>query len=71
MKSEPISRRMLCTSGLLLAGCRTAASAYFGKIDPPSSQRLVYLIGSEPDSLDPQRPAVGTRASSCRPRSKA
>src|SRR5262245_23449299 len=52
-ESEPISRRTLCMSGLLLAGCRTAVSACFGKIDPPSSQRLVYLNGSEPDSLDP------------------
>jgi len=48
-----MTRRELCAGGMLFAGCRTAAGAYFGKTDPPTSQRLVYLLGSEPDSLDP------------------
>src|SRR5262245_13615598 len=49
-----ISRRTLLTSGpLALAACETARGAYFGKTDPPSSQRLVYLVGGEPDTLDP------------------
>jgi ABC-type oligopeptide transport system substrate-binding subunit len=53
MKAE-ISRRTLLTAGpLALAACETAHGAYFGKTDPPSSQRLIYLIGSEPATLDP------------------
>src|SRR5581483_6840613 len=52
--STRISRRALLTGGpLALAACGTIDGAYFGKTDPPSSQRLVYLIGSEAGSLDP------------------
>lgn len=59
MKAQ-ISRRTLLTAGpLALAACETANGAYFGKTDPPASQRLVYLIGSEPDSLDPGKTTGG------------
>ena len=58
MKGEPITRRMLCAGGMLSVACRTSASAYFGKTDPPSSQRLVYLI-SEPGALDPAQVTGG------------
>jgi oligopeptide transport system substrate-binding protein len=55
-----ISRRTLLTGGpFTLAACRTAQGAYFGKTDPPSSQRLIYLIGSEPGSLDPGKTTGG------------
>src|SRR5678815_43495 len=54
-----ISRRTLLTAGpLALAACETANGAYFGKTDPPSSQRLVYLI-SEPGALDPAQVTGG------------
>ena len=59
MRSKRFTRRELCAGGILFAGCRTADGAYFGKTDPPSSQRLVYLIGSEPDSLDPAKTTGG------------
>src|SRR5215510_8747934 len=59
MKTQ-ISRRTLLTGGpLTLAACGTMDGAYFGRTDPPSSQRLVYLIGSEGGSLDPGRVTGG------------
>src|SRR4051812_28822335 len=46
-------RRTLLTAGpLRLAACRTDEAAYFGKTEPPNKQRLVYLIGAEPATLD-------------------
>src|ERR1041385_7309395 len=58
MKS-PISRRTLLAGGpLAFAACESANGAYFGRTDPPSSQRLVYLI-NEPDSLDPAKVTGG------------
>jgi ABC-type oligopeptide transport system substrate-binding subunit len=58
MKTQ-ISRRALLTGGpLTFAACETASGAYFGKTDPPSSQRLLYLI-NEPDSLDPAKVTGG------------
>ena len=49
-----VSRRALLASGsLALAGCARAHEEYFGKTDPPRSQRLVYLLDSEPTTLDP------------------
>jgi ABC-type oligopeptide transport system substrate-binding subunit len=59
MKGEPITRRTLCAGGMLSVACRTSASGYFGKTDPPSKQRLVYLIGSEPDTFDPGKTTGG------------
>ena len=59
MKAEPITRRTLCAGGMLSVACKTSASAYFGKTDPPTGQRLVYLIGSEPDTLDPGKTTGG------------
>src|SRR5436190_23752545 len=59
MKADPITRRTLCAGGMLSVACKTSASAYFGKTDPPSGQRLVYLIGSEPDSFDPGKTTGG------------
>ena len=59
MKAERITRRTLCAGGLLSVACKTSASTYFGKTDPPSGQRLVYLIGSEPDTLDPGKTTGG------------
>ena len=57
---NPISRRALVTGGPLgLAACGTMDGAYFGKTDPPSTQRLVYLIGSEAGSLDPGKVTGG------------
>ncbi|HEX2652177.1 MAG TPA: hypothetical protein VHN11_00810, partial [Xanthobacteraceae bacterium] len=58
--NSPISRRALLTGGPLgLAACGTMDGAYFGKTDPPSTQRLVYLIGSEAGSLDPGKVTGG------------
>jgi oligopeptide transport system substrate-binding protein len=38
-----------------MAACRRADAEYFGRTDPPAAQRLVYLIGAEPSTLDPAR----------------
>ena len=56
-----MSRRTLLTAGpLTLAACERARGAYFGKCKPPSTQRLVYEIGGEPESLDPHQSLAGT-----------
>src|SRR5215475_12744030 len=53
----PISRRKLLTAGpLALAACKQA-EGYFGRTEPPHSERLVYLIQSEPATLDPAKSA--------------
>src|SRR6476469_7768354 len=52
--TDLLSRRAFVSSGpLVLAACKTADGAYFGRTDPPPDQRLVYLQESEPGSLDP------------------
>jgi ABC-type oligopeptide transport system substrate-binding subunit len=50
-----ISRRNLLAAGgsLCLGACARAEQGYFGKTDPPRTQRLVYLLDHEPGSLDP------------------
>ena len=49
-----IPRRTLLTAGpIALAACGRAEETYFGKTDPPKTQRLVYLLEVEPGSLDP------------------
>jgi oligopeptide transport system substrate-binding protein len=51
-----IRRRTLLTAGpMMLAACSRAEEAYFGRTDPPRSQRLVYLLGAEPGTLDPAK----------------
>jgi len=51
----PISRRRVLTAApLALAACRQA-QGYFGRTEPPESDRLVYLIGAEPATLDPAK----------------
>ena len=48
-------RALLAAAPLALTACGKAEAAYFGKTDPPESQRLVYLIGTEPGTLDPAK----------------
>ena len=51
-----ISRRALLATGpLALAACARAEDAYFGRTDPPPKQRLVYVLGAEPATLDPAK----------------
>src|SRR4029077_20819922 len=51
-----IPRRALLTAGpLALAACARGEDAYFGRTDPPPRQRLVYLLGAEPVTLDPAK----------------
>ena len=55
-----ISRRAFCkflpASGLLFAlGCGIKSGPYYGKATPPSNGRLRYVIGGEPDTLDPSK----------------
>jgi oligopeptide transport system substrate-binding protein len=38
---------------LVVTGCGSTEEPYFGRTDPPSEQRLVFLNGAEPESLDP------------------
>jgi ABC-type oligopeptide transport system substrate-binding subunit len=48
-----IPRRALLAAGpLALAGCGRAEEDYFGKTDPPQTQRLVHLLEFEPTTLD-------------------
>ena len=37
-------RALLAAAALTLPACGKAEAAYFGKTDPPKSQRLAYLI---------------------------
>ena len=39
-----------------------AAGAYFGRNDPPTEQRLIYIIGSEPRHFDPCEGLPGGRS---------
>jgi oligopeptide transport system substrate-binding protein len=51
-----IPRRTLIGAGpLALAACKTADAGYFGRVEPPKSRRLIYLIGAEPATLDPAK----------------
>src|SRR5262249_24241472 len=49
-----MTRRSLLTAvPAMLAACGRGDGAYFGRTEPPRTQRLVYLIGAEPGTLDP------------------
>jgi ABC-type oligopeptide transport system substrate-binding subunit len=51
-----ILRRTFLSAGpMAMAACRTGEGAYFGRTEPPRDQRLVYLIGAEPATLDPAK----------------
>jgi ABC-type oligopeptide transport system substrate-binding subunit len=51
-----MTRRSLLAAGpLALAACGRAEAEYFGRTEPPAAQRLVYLIGAEPATLDPAK----------------
>jgi oligopeptide transport system substrate-binding protein len=54
-----VAARLVVLGALATLGCTTASSEspYFGKVEPPEGQRLRYVSGSEPESLDPQ---IGT-----------
>ena len=52
MKPRP---RRLLAAGPLRSLRAARRDAYFGKTDPPRSQRLVYLLGAEPATLDPAK----------------
>ena len=53
-----ISRRALLAAPLALAACAKAGD-YLGTTQPPSGQELTYLIGGEPETLDPARTTGG------------
>ena len=57
--TNTISRRDLCGGGLLLASCQKRRSPYFGRTTVPERQRLSYVLGAEPDSIDPAYYAGG------------
>jgi ABC-type oligopeptide transport system substrate-binding subunit len=59
MISKPITRRSLCAATILQAACKSKASAYFGDTTVPTEQRLVYIIGAEPATLDPGKTTGG------------
>ncbi len=51
-----IPRRALLAAGpLALAACSQAEEAYFGRTEPPKAQRLTYVIGAQPATLDPAK----------------
>lgn len=47
-----LSAMLACA--ILASGCSTSGN-YFGKTSPPDGQRLVYLNGAEPETLDPAK----------------
>jgi oligopeptide transport system substrate-binding protein len=57
--SSPISRRHVLAAPLALASC-ARGNDYFGKADTPRSQRLVFQLGAEPDTLDPALSQAGS-----------
>jgi oligopeptide transport system substrate-binding protein len=48
-----LRRTLIAAAPLTLAACRSGAPQHFGRTQPPSRQRLVYLNRDEPFSLDP------------------
>ena len=54
----------LLTLSVIIAGCAASASnsTFFGKVDPPPGNVLRYVSGSEPETLDPQIPALQNEA---------
>jgi ABC-type oligopeptide transport system substrate-binding subunit len=55
MFAENLSRREFMAAALvagLISGCSRRGS-YFGACRPPQTQSLVYLLGAEPETLDP------------------
>lgn len=52
---------------LIVAGCAASASntPFFGKTDPPRENILRYVSGSEPETIDPQIPALQNEARIC------
>ena len=53
MKAQIPRRAFLAACPLALAACGGSEETYFGNTEPPRTQRLVYLLESEPGSLDP------------------
>lgn len=52
---------------LIVAGCAASASnsTFFGQTDPPRENILRYVSGSEPETIDPQIPALQNEARIC------
>ncbi|MFN0101161.1 MAG: peptide ABC transporter substrate-binding protein [Bryobacteraceae bacterium] len=46
-------RAVIAAAPLALAGCGQAGATYFGRTEPPRSQRLVYLLDADVTTLDP------------------
>ena len=46
-------RAVLAAGPLALAGCGRAEATYFGRTEPPRTQRLVYLLDADVATLDP------------------
>jgi oligopeptide transport system substrate-binding protein len=58
--SSRISRRTLFgATPLVLASCANGGD-YFGKVERPRAQRLVFQIGAEPETLDPAKSEGGS-----------
>ena len=54
MNSNRITRRTMVAAGAAtLAACRKTAEPYFGRSTLPRTRRLSYVLGAEPDSVDP------------------
>jgi oligopeptide transport system substrate-binding protein len=59
MNLRPSRRAMLAAGPLALASC-VSHNDYFGRADAPRSQRLVFQLGAEPDTLDPALSQAGS-----------
>jgi len=52
-KPLQIPRRTILTAPLVFAACGKGEEVYFGKPEPPNTQRVVPALDNEPGSLDP------------------
>jgi oligopeptide transport system substrate-binding protein len=61
---KTISLLIVC---LIVAGCAVSASnnGFFGQTNPPRENVLRYVSGSEPETIDPQIPALQNEARIC------
>jgi oligopeptide transport system substrate-binding protein len=59
MKADFARRTLLGLGPLALASC-VRSGEYFGSTKQPRSQRLVYQVGAEPETLDPAKSQAGS-----------
>ena len=59
MTSSQIHRRTILTAPLVFVACGKGEEVYFGKPEPPNTQRVGSALDNEPGSLDPAKTTGG------------